>query len=111
MKFMAMWLLLPSLTATGELTVAQRNDACFALRGQRTPEVIVEMRRLIIDDAVVRACAARNLREAGAVDALMEAVTQGTPDTRIAAARERGVLRDGYALPVLGSAALKELAR
>jgi hypothetical protein len=105
MRRLAVGLLMAASAGAGELTVAQRNDACFALRGQRTPEVIVEMRQAI-DDPAVRACAARNLREAGAVEALMEALRQGAPDTRVAAARELGVLRDRRALPVLGAAAL-----
>ena len=44
-----------------KLTVAQRNNACFALRGNRSHEVIAAMRGALASD-VVRACAARNLR-------------------------------------------------
>jgi HEAT repeat protein len=93
------------LLVTSVLTVAQRNDACYALRGQRTPEVIAQMRQAI-DDADVRACAARNLREAGAVPALIDALENGAPDTRVAAARELAALHDPRALAPLGKAAL-----
>ena len=74
-----------------EPSVAQRNDACYAMRGQRSAEVVQAMRKAI-DDPVVRACAARNLREAGAVEALMAALASGAPDTRMAAARELGAV-------------------
>jgi len=105
MKTLAMGLFLVAPAIAGELTVAQRNDACYALRGQRSAAVIAEMRRAI-DDPVVRTCAARNLREAGAVDALIDAIETGGPDTRVAAARELGALHDARALPALGRASL-----
>jgi HEAT repeat protein len=98
-------MLLAASASAGELTVAQRNDACFAQRGQRSPEAVAEMRREM-DDSEVRACAARNLREAGAVDALLDALESGPPDTRIAAAHELAALRDPRALAALGRAAL-----
>src|SRR3954471_16787076 len=87
------------------LTVAQRNDACFAMRGKRSPDVIAAMRKGI-DDPDIRACAARNLREAVAVESLIDALNADVPDTRIAAARELGVLHDSRALESLGRAAL-----
>jgi HEAT repeat protein len=105
MKRWATGFLLVASAVAGELTVAQRNDACFAQRGQRSAEAVAEMRRLI-DDADVRACAARNLREAGAVEALVDALETGAPDTRVAASRELAVLRDVRALAPLGRAAL-----
>lgn len=101
----AIGILLSAAAFAGELSVAQRNDACFAMRGQRSAEVVAEMRRLI-DDPVVRTCAARNLREAEAVEALMDALENGSPDTRVAAARELAALRDARAIPALGRAAL-----
>ncbi len=105
MKTIATAFLLVAAAGATELTVAQRNDACFALRGQRSAEVVAEMRRWI-EDPVVRTCAARNLREAGAVDALIDALEHGAPDTRVAAAHELAALRDARALAPLGSAAL-----
>lgn len=72
-----------------KLTVAQRNNACFALRGNRSPEVMAAMRGVLASD-VVRACAARNLREAGAVDELANALSAPEPAVRAVAARELG---------------------
>ena len=88
-------------------TVAQRNDACYALRGQRSVEVVSVLTRAL-RDKTVRVCAARDLREAGAVDALLEALATGDADTQMAAARELGELRDPRALEPLGSAALSD---
>lgn len=105
MKRWATGFLLVASAGAGELTVAQRNDACFAKRGQRSAEVIAEMRREI-DDPDVRACAARNLRGAGAIDALLDALESDVPDTRVAASRELAALRDTRALAPLGRAAL-----
>ena len=86
-------------------TVAQRNDACYALRGQRSARDVAAFQKAL-SDPVVRACAARNLREAGAVDALVEALSTNDPDTQIASARELGAMRDPSALEALGRAAL-----
>ncbi len=88
-------------------TVAQRNDACYALRGQRSDEVISALKRALADKAV-RVCAARDLREAGAVDALLEGLAGSDADTQMAAARELGELRDPRALEALGSVALSD---
>ena len=98
-------LLLCAPVFAGELSVAQRNDACFAVRGQRSAEIVAEMRRSM-NDPVVRTCAARNLREAEAVGPLIDALENGDPDTRVAAARELAELRDARAIPALGVAAL-----
>jgi HEAT repeat protein len=105
MKRFALGLLLVIAARADELTVAQRNDACYALRGRRSPEVVAEMRRAI-GDPVVRSCAARNLREAGAVEALIDALETGAPDTRVAAAHELAAMRDARALESLGRAAM-----
>ena len=85
--------------------VAQRNDACYALRGQRSERDIAAVGKAQADP-VVRACAARNLREAGAVDALVEALGAIDADTKMASARELGAMRDARALEALGRAAL-----
>jgi HEAT repeat protein len=87
--------------------VAQRNDACYALRGNGTPEAVAALRRTVGDRAV-RACAVRNLREAGAVDALLDALAAPDPETRAAAAHELGEMRDPRALGPLGAAALDD---
>ena len=88
-------------------TVAQRNDACYALRGQRSAEVVSVLKRAL-GDKTVRVCAARDLREAGAVDALLEGLAGSDADTQMAAARELGELRDPRALEALGSVALSD---
>src|SRR5262245_32921854 len=88
-----------------EPSAAQRNDACLGLRGNRSPEAVAVMRKAIADP-VVRTCAAGNLREAGAVESLVDALTTGAPDTKMAAARELGALKDARALASLGGAAL-----
>jgi HEAT repeat protein len=105
MRKLATGLLLVVSASGADLTVAQRNDACYALRGQRSPEIVAEMRRLM-DDPAVRSCSARNLREAGAVEALIDALETGTPDTRVAAAHELAAMRDHRALEALGRAAM-----
>jgi len=86
-------------------TVAQRNDACFALRGERSPAAVEAFERAL-RDKVVRTCAARDLREARAAGPLISALDDPDADVRIAAARELGELRDAKALAPLGRAAL-----
>jgi len=74
-----------------KLNVAQRNNACYELRGLRTPQTIAALAHALeIPD--VRACAARNLREAGAADELKTALMASDPDIRAVAARELGAL-------------------
>jgi HEAT repeat protein len=88
-------------------TVAQRNDACYALRGRRSAEVVSALKGALADKAV-RACAARDLREAGAVDALLEGLAGSDADTQMAAARELGEMRDPRAFEALGNIALSD---
>ena len=87
-----------------KLTVAQRNDACFALRGNPSQEVAAAMRGALASE-VVRACAARNLREAGAVDELKSALTAPEPEVRSVAARELGSFERPELIEVLVKAA------
>ncbi len=91
------------------LNAAQRNDACYALRDDRTAEVNTAMRRAMMSDTV-RACAARHLREAGAVDELQDALAQPDADLKIAALRELGQMRRVGLLPDLAAAANDENA-
>jgi hypothetical protein len=86
-------------------SVAQRNDACFALRGNRSVEVAAALRKALAD-SVVRTCAAQDLRLAGAVAALLDGLAAGDPDVQAVAARELGEMRDPRALESLGRAAL-----
>ena len=87
-----------------KLTAAQRNDACFALRGNRSHEAIAAMRGALSSE-VVRACAARNLREAGAVDELKSALAAPEPEVRAVAARELGSFERPELMEVLVKAA------
>jgi HEAT repeat protein len=87
-----------------KLTVAQRNNACFALRGSRSPEVVAAFRGAM-SSGVVRACAARNLREAGAVDELAGALSAPEPEVRAVAARELGAFERPELIDVLVKAA------
>jgi len=74
-----------------KLNVSQRNNACYELRGSRSPEIIAVLARAL-ETPEVRSCAARNLREAGAVKELKAALAAADPDVRAAAARELGAL-------------------
>ena len=74
-----------------KLNVSQRNNACYELRGSGSPEATAALARAL-DTPEVRSCAARNLREAGAVNELKTALAAADPDVRAAAARELGAL-------------------
>lgn len=74
-----------------ELNVAERNNACYELRGVRSPEAIAALASAL-ESPDVRSCAARNLREAGAVEELKSAFAAADPELRAAAARELGAL-------------------
>jgi hypothetical protein len=101
--------LLVSTMMNRDASVSQRNDACYALRGQRS-DAVVSALTTALNDKAVRACAARDLREAGAVDALVAALNAplngDAADTALAVARELGELRDPRALAPLGALAL-----
>jgi len=85
------------------LTSAQRNDACFALKDDRSPEVNTAMRR-VMSSEIVRACAARHLREAGAIEELKDALTEEDADIKVAALREMGILRHPDLVEVIAKA-------
>jgi HEAT repeat protein len=86
------------------LTVAQRNNACFELRGSPEPEVVATMRKAL-DDTAVRACAGTNLRKAGAVAELKDALNDSNFEVRALAARELGGFEKPELLPLLAKAA------
>jgi hypothetical protein len=88
----------------GKLNVSQRNDACMELRGVKSPEVIDAMFRAL-DSSAVLACAACNLRAAGAVKELQKALAGDEPDIRAFAARELGALMLPEMLAPLAQAA------
>ncbi len=86
------------------LNVAQRNNACFELRGNTEAEVIATMRKAL-NDTAVRACAGTNLRKAGAVAELKDALTDPNFEVRALAARELGGFEKPELLPLLAAAA------
>jgi HEAT repeat protein len=86
------------------LNVAQRNNACFELRGSQEPEVVAGMRKAL-GDANVRACAGTNLRKAGAIAELKDALADPDFEIRALAARELGGFEKPELLPMLAAAA------
>lgn len=86
------------------LNVAQRNNACFELRGSTDPQVVATMRKAL-NDTAVRACAGTNLRKAGAVDELKDALADPNFEVRALAARELGGFEMPDLLPLLAAAA------
>ena len=86
------------------LTSAQRNNACFELRGSTEPEVVATMRKAL-DDTVVRACAGTNLWKAGAIAELKDALTDSDFEIRALAARELGGFEKPELLTMLTAAA------
>jgi HEAT repeat protein len=86
------------------LTIAQRNDACYQLRGVSDPQVLDVMRKALTDPKV-RSCAGTNLRKAGAVDALKSALADPDFEVRALAARELGGFERPDLLPALAAAA------
>ena len=86
------------------LNAAQRNDACFALRGNRSPEAMAAMAKAL-QDPRLRTCAAENLRAGGAVNALRTALEDENPEVRALAARALGTLQRSDMLPALAAAA------
>ena len=86
------------------LTVAQRNDGCYALRGVNSPGVTKVMRKAL-EDPAVRSCAGINLRLAGGINELRDALTDSDPQVRAVAARQIGAFEKPELLPVLAEAA------
>lgn len=86
------------------LTVAQRNDGCYGLRGLSAPPVVRVMRQAL-EDQSVRACAGINLRVAGAIPELKDALADPDPQVRALAARQLGAFQKPELLPVLAEAA------
>jgi HEAT repeat protein len=86
------------------LNVAQRNNACFELRGSTEPQVIAGMRKSLNDD-IVRACAGTNLRKANAIAELKDALADQNFEVRALAARELGAFENPDLLPLLTAAA------
>ena len=88
-----------------KLNTAQRNDACYELRDDRSPEVNTAMRRMLSSE-LVRSCAARHLREAGAIEELKDALAEDNADVMIAALREMGIIRRPELMAVIAQAGM-----
>lgn len=86
------------------LTGAQRNDACYELRGNKTPDALKAARQMLADEAV-RACGAKNLFAAGEKTLLLNAIEDQEPDVRSIAAHTLGALKDPEMIPALASVA------
>src|SRR5215470_15457376 len=85
------------------LNAAQRNNACYELRGSKQKEVLAAMRRAL-SDPELRACAAKNLRAAGALDLFREALNDELPEVRAVAVLELGGFGRLEDLPALDAA-------
>jgi HEAT repeat protein len=92
-----------------KLNATQRANACYELKGNAAPEVVASLSRAL-DDADLRACAADNLRIAGAIELLRQALTNPEPQVRAVAARELGAIRKPELLEPLSVAAMDENA-
>jgi HEAT repeat protein len=86
-----------------KLTSAQRNDACFALRGDSSPGSIDANARAL-HDTKVRSCAQENLRRANAIDALKGAASDDDPEVRAVAARVLGTFERPELAPIIAKA-------
>ena len=87
------------------LNYTQRNTACFALRGNRSPEVVAAL-RMALDNSNLQQCAAADLRAAGASADLLDALQRDKDTTaRAAAVRELGTMQKPEFLAVLEEAA------
>jgi hypothetical protein len=87
-----------------KLTASQRATACFELRGNSEPDVVSAMGKALEDPAVL-SCAADNLRIAGAVDTLKQAVSNPDAQVRAAAVRQLGTFQKPELLQVISQAA------
>ena len=82
----------------------QRNTACLALRGDKSEDAVSAM-RLALSNINLQACAAANLRVAGAESVLAEALGGADPSARAVAARELGAAQKSEYLGALRKAA------
>jgi HEAT repeat protein len=87
-----------------KLNPTQRAGACFELRGQSDTATIAAMTRAI-EVTDLTACAAENLRVAGAIDALEQGLANRAPEVRAAAARVLGSFEKPELLASLNQAA------
>lgn len=88
-----------------KLNVAQRNNACYELRGNASAES-VEAAAKGLRDPQIRGCAAQNLRAANAVEPLKLALQDEDPEVRAAAVRILGTLERADLAPLIAATAL-----
>jgi HEAT repeats len=81
-----------------------RNEACLALRGNSDPEIVAAM-RASLENTRLQACAAANLRVAGASKELLDALSASDPTARAVAARELGAMQKPVFIAPLRKAA------
>jgi hypothetical protein len=86
------------------LNYTQRNSACLALRGDRTPEVLGAMASAL-GNAGLQACAGANLRIAGAASELLQGLNNPDPAARAVAVRELGAMQKPEYLAAIRKAA------
>lgn len=88
----------------GKVHPTLRNEACQALAANHAPEVVKAMKDSL-GNTELQACAGANLRKAGAVDELLNALADSDPTVRAVAAREMGVMEKPEFLAPLRHAA------
>jgi hypothetical protein len=96
----------------GKLNASQRASACFELRGNAEPDTVNAMGKALEDPGVL-ACAAENLRIAGArsplaIETLTRALASQDAQVRAAAVRELGTFQKAELLETIAQAAKDE---
>jgi hypothetical protein len=91
----------------GKLNSSQRATACFELRGTSEPEVVRALGKAL-EDPVLLSCAADNLRIAGAIDTLKQALSNQDAGVRAAAVRELGTFQRSDLLDAISREAQDE---
>jgi HEAT repeat protein len=86
------------------LNATQRNTACLAMRGDKSEGTVAAL-QAALTNINLQACAAANLRIAGAEAVLADALSNQEPSTRAVAARELGVVHKPEYLSALRKAA------
>jgi hypothetical protein len=92
-----------------KLNPTQRANACFELRGKSDAETVGALARAM-EDPEMLACAAENLRLAGAIDPLKQALASSSAEVRATAARVLGSFQRPDLLESLNRAAQDENA-
>ena len=91
----------------GKLNSSQRATACFELRGNSEPAAVRALGKAL-EDPVLLSCAANNLRIAGAIDTLQQALSNQDAGVRAAAVRQLGTFQKPDLLDAISRAAQDE---